>query len=277
MFYAEYPPHPSLANQVRCIWVFDSMGKAADAPDDNVQTIVPDGYPEMVLHYGDRFAELGEDGTAATQSRHLFAGQISRPLRLKPGESAGVIGVRFQTVGARAVLGMQMHLNTDTRLDLAAAWGRESDHLLDEIYNAAGPVARVHVVERFLIRKLANSHIAQDGAVACCVEALRRAAPGLTVDRLATQSQLSARQLERRFLHEVGLSPRLLASIFRFRRLFDAVESDAPHRWASAAIAAGYFDQAHMIRDFKRFAGGTPAAFQSTINGFSAAMLGTDR
>ena len=60
MFYTELPPHPSLAGHVRCIWVFDSSDPGTSAGDagsaDENQRIVPDGHPELVLHYGDRFA-----------------------------------------------------------------------------------------------------------------------------------------------------------------------------------------------------------------------------
>jgi len=280
MFYTELPPHPSLASHVRCIWVFDSSDPGTSAGDagsaDDTQRIVPDGHPELVLHYGDRFAELGDDNVATTQSRLVFAGQISRPLVLRPGAKAGVIGVRFHPAGARALLGMAMMENTDARLDLMSAWGRDSEHLLDEVHSAADAFARVRVVESFLIQRLAQSRVAADAAVAHCVALLRSASPPLTIDDLATQSGLSSRQLERRFLQEVGIPPRLLASIFRFRRLFDAVEQEeaAPGRWAGAAFAAGYFDQAHMIRDFKRFAGQPPQAFYRALSGLSAAMVG---
>jgi AraC-like DNA-binding protein len=277
MFYTELPPHPSLANHVRCIWVFDAGNATSDAGSaDETQRIVPDGHPELVLHYGDRFAELGDDNVATTQSRLVFAGQISRPLVLRPGAKAGVIGVRFQSAGARALLGMTMMENTDVRLDLTSVWGRDSEHLLDEVHSAGDAFSRVRVVEKFLMQRLSQSRIAPDAAIAHCVALLRTASTQLTIDDLATQSGLSSRQLERRFLHEVGIPPRLLASIFRFRRLFDAVEQEesAPGRWAGAAFTAGYFDQAHMIRDFKRFAGQPPQAFYRSLNGLSAAMVG---
>lgn len=280
MFYTELPPHPSLAHLVRCIWVFDAGGASGDGAD--TQRIVPDGHPELVLHYGDRFAEISDDNVATTQSRLVFAGQISRPLVLRPGANAGVIGVRFHPAGARTLLGMAMTANTDVRLDLTSVWSRDSEHLLDEVHCAADAFARVRVVEKFLRQRLSQSRVATDAAVAHCVNLLQRAqsaqgaSASLTIDDLATQSGLSSRQLERRFLHEVGIPPRLLASIFRFRRLFDAVEQEeaSPGRWAGAAFAAGYFDQAHMIRDFKRFAGQPPQAFYRSLNGLSAAMVG---
>ncbi len=272
MFYAEFPPRPALSRHVRCIWVFESQGSDGD---DETQRIVPDGHPEMVLHYGDHFHELLDDSTV-TQSRLLFAGQISRPLLLKPGAHAGVIGIRFHAAGARALLGMSMAENTDSRLDLTQVWGRNSESLLDEVHSAPNIDERVRAVERFLIRRLALSRLAPDAAITHCVDTLHATAGRITIDALATRSELSARQLERRFLDEVGIPPRLLASIFRFRRVFDLLEQPQPGRWVEAALFAGYFDQAHMIRDFKRFAGQQPQAFYRSLNGLSAAMVGGD-
>jgi transcriptional regulator GlxA family with amidase domain len=98
------------------------------------------------------------------------------------------------------------------------------------------------------------------------------------LDALAAECGLSRRQFERRFLVEVGVSPGLLAGVARFRKLFDALEQETlrVRHWAEAAHAAGYFDQAHMNRDFKRFAGLPPQAFCKTLGGLSAAMLGAN-
>lgn len=276
MFYTELPPHPALAQYLRCIWVFET---SADDGGGEVQRIVPDGYPELVLHYGDQFHEI-HDKAMVAQPRMLFAGQIARPLLLQPGARAGVIGVRFRPAGARPFLGMSMVENTDARLDLTRVWGRESESLLDEVHCAPDTGARVHAVERFLLRHLAQSRVTADAAIMFCVAALHAAAERITVDALAASCDLSARQLERRFLDEVGIPPRLLASIFRFRRLFDLLEQPIcptpAGRWVEAALSAGYFDQAHMNRDFKRFAGQQPQAFYRSLNGLSAAMVGRD-
>ena len=66
------------------------------------------------------------------------------------------------------------------------------------------------------------------------------------------------RALQRRFLDRVGVSPRLLRSIFRFRRVFDhARDPDAAVDWLEAGLSAGYFDQPQMAREFRRFLGCT--------------------
>jgi transcriptional regulator GlxA family with amidase domain len=84
----------------------------------------------------------------------------------------------------------------------------------------------------------------------------------VSVDQLAYEAGISSRQLERRFLREVGLGPKMLGRIIRFQQVFRAVERDSA-AWAEIAIACGYYDQAHLIRDFNQFAEQTPAVLFS--------------
>jgi transcriptional regulator GlxA family with amidase domain len=69
------------------------------------------------------------------------------------------------------------------------------------------------------------------------------------------------RTLQRRFRSEIGISPRMLQRLVRFRRAFRMLSGPRPMSLARAAVLAGYFDQSHMTRDFRRFAGSAPARF----------------
>jgi transcriptional regulator GlxA family with amidase domain len=81
------------------------------------------------------------------------------------------------------------------------------------------------------------------------------------IDDLAAGVGTSVRTLERAFDETVGVSPKTLARIVRFRRAL--VLLDAPRRASFAAIAldCGYADQSHLVRDFRDFAGGPPTAY----------------
>jgi transcriptional regulator GlxA family with amidase domain len=87
--------------------------------------------------------------------------------------------------------------------------------------------------------------------------------PALRVDQLARELALSERQLRRRFAAAVGISPKRYARTMRIRR---AIALARPHRsWAAIATAAGFYDQAHMIAEFRAVAGATPEALVAEL------------
>jgi transcriptional regulator GlxA family with amidase domain len=100
-----------------------------------------------------------------------------------------------------------------------------------------------------------------DTRVRLAVEAIRRRHGNVEIDRLARAAGLSRRQMERRFLETVGLTPKRLARIVRFQHAVRVLESAArPGACTMTAAACGYADQAHLIRDFRELAGTTPGA-----------------
>jgi AraC-like DNA-binding protein len=96
-------------------------------------------------------------------------------------------------------------------------------------------------------------------------EAVRRIqrSPDADIAVLAHEFGVSVRQFERRFRGTVGLSPKLFARMRRFLGVFRAMEQPEA-TWVAAAIDCGYYDQAHLIRDFRQFTGQTPAALTAT-------------
>ena len=81
----------------------------------------------------------------------------------------------------------------------------------------------------------------------------------IRIDDLAHHSGLSLRHYERRFVTELGFTPKLLARITRFQEALDAKRLSPRRSWLSVAHELGYFDQMHMIRDFQSLGGDTPS------------------
>jgi AraC-like DNA-binding protein len=122
------------------------------------------------------------------------------------------------------------------------------------------------------VRERIDSSEGDEPVVASCAQSLVRARGVLAIDALVAESRLSRRQFERRFRETVGLSPRLFANVLRLRSVFDALKANPDGGWTDAALAAGYFDQSHLIRDFKRFVGCTPAQFLRAEHGLATAI-----
>lgn len=262
MRYAEHPPPEALAPVLHCLWTFEDEGPAGP------QRIVPDGRCELVVHFGAPYREAGE---AQPQGRVVFAGQLTRPLRLEATGASGVVGARFHPAAARAFLDMPMDRATDKRLDLARLWPGEARALLREVDAESTLEARVGAVARFVARRVTGS--AADEVVARCAAALQQSSGTMPVQAAAEVAGIGRRQLERRFVDVVGVSPALFANVLRFRSVFEAIERDSARPWTDAAMAAGYFDQSHLIRDFRRFVGCTPTEFAAANPGLAKALV----
>ena len=81
------------------------------------------------------------------------------------------------------------------------------------------------------------------------------------VSDLARRTELSPKRLIRLFAAETGLTPKLFLRIVRFERLLADVYDNRAVDWASTAAEHGYFDQSHLIRDFRDFAGLAPTEY----------------
>jgi AraC-like DNA-binding protein len=85
--------------------------------------------------------------------------------------------------------------------------------------------------------------------------------PARPVADIAATLGVSHGHLDRLFTEHVGLSPRTLARILRVRRLLDGIDVHGLVGWGDKAAELGWFDQAHLIRDFKRHTGVTPSQY----------------
>lgn len=240
--YEEFEPPAALKPFVRVIWTY-----ADPDPAPVVQRIAPDGCPELILDIGSPYEEQDEGGVWRLQPSTIFAGQMTRPLALRPAGPTELVAIRFEPDGARDWLGLPLDSATDRRLDMR-------DRLAGFTAPAGDPAGQVEAFVRWLEEQRLRADWRIDPAVRA--EAERAAADEVSPAR----SPADQRALQRRFADRVGVSPRMLRSIFRFRRVFDhAAHPGKPEAesWLGAGLEAGYFDQPQMARDFRRFLGCT--------------------
>ncbi|SDZ47076.1 AraC-type DNA-binding protein [Amycolatopsis xylanica] len=90
------------------------------------------------------------------------------------------------------------------------------------------------------------------------------ARPELTVAEHAELACLSERQLRRRFGQAVGLGPKAYLRVTRLHRAVESARESLklgkPPRWADIAARHGFYDQPHLLAEFRRAAGCLPDA-----------------
>jgi transcriptional regulator GlxA family with amidase domain len=82
-----------------------------------------------------------------------------------------------------------------------------------------------------------------------------------SIDDLAKQSFLSNKQFERKFLERVGVYPKTYTRIIRFNRAFNLKNRYPSKTWSGIAVASGYHDHQHLVKEYKMFTGTTPRNF----------------
>ena len=241
--YREYVPPPDLAPFVECFWT-------SDIEADGCRRILPDGCLDLLF---------------VTRGRQLVDAQVvgvmtrAHDVRLLAGQS--ILGVRFQPGMASLSLPLDIPSLNDRSVPIQSVFGDDFQALLVAVGECRSVEARI---ER-LTQRLAT--VSRIGAVHRAFGELVGRRGQLSVTDLADLASLSERQLRRVCLELSGLSPKQLARILRFRHAISRIRRSLQIDLASLAMDCGYYDQAHMVRDFREFAGVSPTRFSRRSSG----------
>jgi len=168
--------------------------------------------------------------------------------------------IRFSAVGFRALFGVPAHAIRNFAGSAELVLGAAVCEIEEQLHGAVEDELAA-VAEQCLLQRLAKLRASEDGGVALrMVRSMSVRRGAVTVGELAHGYGLSVRQVERGFQEHVGMSPKVFARLTRLKAAMKL--SERPElNWAEIASAAGYFDQSHMVREFRDLNGATPVAF----------------
>ena len=267
MEYLELKAPPPLDDIVHCFWFLRGAFPAGGEP----QTVVADGRLEIILHLAEPFSRVDTEGSAK-QADALVSGQLTAPIRLAGNGPGDVVGIRFRTSAAASVLRLPLADLNDRVEPLTDVSRRLSMDLLRAARSREQPVARVSAIARALCRYVSRS---PDSLAARATSALEAAHPA-RIETLARSLGTTTRTLERRVTLATGLPPATLRRVIRFRRAFRMLDGAPRGTWTEVATRSGFADQAHLIRDFRQFAGAAPTDFFADEPDLARAILNAE-
>lgn len=253
MSFLERRPAGRLHGIVDRLWRVDESPAGQPSPE----TIYPDGRTEIVLHLGDPMQQqLG--GLRLDQPCSLLVAQMDGPVTVVPTGRVSMVGARLVSGALHRLLPVPQDRLAGQILDLESVWRSWARGTADRVASEPSAVESLETFERALEALVADVAVsAETQALDAAIAALRASGGNAPIDRLAHAASLSRRQFERRFAERVGLSPRLFGRIVRFQRAFRHLGRESG---ADVAARCGYADQAHLVREIRRFAGQTPSA-----------------
>ena len=195
----------------------------------------------------------------------LVTGLWDRTRTLTHAGSCANVLAMFTPTGAAALLREPVEYLFNGTMPMESQVRRSELSLVEEqLHESSHHLERVEVVERFLLEQLRSR--TSDLLVAAAVHTIRANRGSLRIDRLARHMGMSHSALERRFRREVGASPKKFAALVRLRHVVRLRRAGVS--LTEIAHAAGYVDQPHFIKDFRRFTGQAPERFFATATAF---------
>jgi AraC-like DNA-binding protein len=244
-------PSPMTASAVAAFSVnrFDGDGWRIALPRPEIQIVArfgPSARNNLDVH------AMGTQ--QAAHRKHIRGGQWAVTAHLHLGASYALLGAPASAVAGSIVA-------------LEDLWGHQSVRsLLERLAGANDGVAAIEIIDRALAQRLAPSITRGAG-----ISFVRRAASRLmseSVNSVAAELGVSERHLRRIFREFVGTSPKAFARLSRFRNALRIAREGGRQGWAHIASEAGYFDQSHLIEEFRAISGVTPRALLSELGIF---------
>jgi AraC-like DNA-binding protein len=249
-------PHPALRSVLR------SFEERRATLGSEVLTWPLTARPHQIIdiYLGDPFRLRIDGGRLQTAPETVVVGpQGSRRIQLSMSGEIHVFNILLQPAGLNRLIGIDMTSLVNEGITARDVIGKRAVLLNDAVRSATDFDSRVAAAERWFGMML-DDGAPQDGIDQ--TSRLMLAARGrVRIDRLVQRSGLSARQFQRRFTSQVGLSPKLYARTIRFDAALMAHRSEPAKPWTRIVHEAGYFDQAHFIRECHALVGVGPSQF----------------
>lgn len=228
MNYHTFQPHSDLAALIKCYWTLEVPAEM----DAQKQRIVPDGCIEMIFTLGDDIKRFTNGDEFIIQPKSMILGQIVDPLFIQPIGDVNSFAVRFYPYGFAnfSETPLKELANKETPID--QVFGKQIGKKLEgQIVSATNTEKRIAVVESFLLDRLKDKSII-DNIVKDTIDTLFLTNGSESINSILKDDISKRRNLERKFVKQVGLSPKQLSKVIRLQTAINILEAE-PSRYST--------------------------------------------
>jgi AraC-like DNA-binding protein len=253
MLLRTYNPQMPLAMFVDYFWYVQGYN-----PVHSKELALPDGSVEVVI-------DLREDTIRLFDSRNrelnfgssILCGPHSDYFVIDTACESRVIGIHFKPGGIHAFVKEPLDEILNVHISLHTIWGSRVSEIRDELLASLVPDEMFRVLERRLL-SLATKDLERHPAVQFVLSNLHDG----QIAEIIEQIGISHRRFNEIFKQEVGMTPKRLSRIYRFQEVLRSISDGKKISWTDIALACGYYDQAHFVKDFQSFSGINPSDYR---------------
>lgn len=255
MSYRIIQPSSVLAPYVHFYWYLDSTIEEGEI---HMQRIIPTGLPEWTFYFDDQ--PTYQLKQRKWNSYSMISGQHYGFYDIQVSGHLQLFSVVFKPFAASSLLNMPISELRDLTIP-ASNCVIDAGDVAESLYEMDAISGKIKYIENYLLSILKRLQPSGIDRLASVFDLINQHMAQVTVDQMASLACYSRKQFERIFTGVVGISPKRYLRILRFQAALHLRSMSSKYSLTNLAMDSGYFDQAHMINDFKAFAGTTPKKF----------------
>ena len=259
-------PHPLLKPYIEKMWVFESSGKM---PAEDLKLVVPNGNIKLTVAFRNGIvAAINGQRFASKEQGISLTGLVDVPVILDADKdiATGTLCAEFNPQGAYRFFRMPLNEIKNQIRPLDDILGTVAKQLEEQMVNIESVPGKVVLLQQFLLNQLLLQE--EDTIFEYCAARIISSKGKITVKELEKKTGYSSRWLNMKFTDKLGISPKNLSTIIRFKQYYNAVANNAELSFMKNDFYDLYYDQSHFMKEFKRFTGLSYSGFENTTNDF---------
>ena len=259
-FYLHIPRGP-LDNFIESIFFFEDLSL-----DHHLDRFLPDGNIELIFNLSDNPLYIYDNETLAEiqTCQHSWAsGLRTRPITIPSGIGGKMLVVAFKKGKAYPFYPFPMSEISDIVIGSELIYKREILNLRERLIAAPTVAQKFNLVEAFLLQRARDSLEPNTASylVEFAVNKISNKPTTACLRQIIEQIGYSQKHFINLFKNHVGIPPKQFMKIMRFQKALLKIEKENDINWSDFAIESGFYDQAHLIHDFKNYSGFTPSEY----------------
>lgn len=246
-------PLAPFVKEIGVISCRDGMNK------NHIMKFFADGCPGII--YGQSAHDLILNPVNKKLATIYLHGQTIKPIEIVAKGSFTMIVFFLYPHVVKSLFGFNAHEITNDCIDLKlidpTLFNTVTEQLLDDVELQD----QINIISNYILNRIRRKNLEIDPILHFATHQMIKNNGDISIYELYTTLKLSERTLERKFMHHVGMSPRMFARICKFQSTLNQLNTDSYSKLTDVAYDNGFTDQSHLIKTFKEFTGLTPTDY----------------
>jgi AraC-like DNA-binding protein len=243
-----------------CVKQYWAIEDCLPTGNEHIQRVVPNGLMELMFYLGDKPKTLDENKHISENS--ILSGQQKKYYDIVVSGKLSLFSISFQPYGVKLLFDIPSNELFDQNIPLKYFLKDKTVELELELYKSVTFEEKIYIIEKFLINQLLKRKKEYEiKRIMDSVAIINQSKGVIDIDTLSSSACLCRRQYERIFAEYIGSTPKQFLRTVRFQNTLEEKQRNKSIQLTELAYSCGYFDQSHMINDYKLLSGKTPTQY----------------